>query len=109
MGWFSFGKTYVNREESIADKLRRGDMFGLFDDGMVCYFQDGYKVSYTKLWIVLRQLNNINGACNKSLDELCPTNFVGAYSYKYSRHKWQRPTAMTTSMPNSYNSFTNAA
>ena len=109
MGWFSFGKCYVNKEESIADKLKRGDLFGLFDDGMVCYFQDGYKVSYTKLWTVLRQLYNINGVCNQSLDVLCPNNFVGSYTYKYSRHKWQRPSVLPNTITTHYNSFTNAA
>ena len=109
MGWFSFGKTFVNKEENIADKLKRGDLFGLFDDGMVCYFEDGCKVSYTKLWIVLRQLYNINGVCSQSLDELCPDNFVGAYTYKYSRHRWQRRTSLPATIQTSYNSFTYAA
>ena len=109
MGWFSFSKNYVTKEESIAAKLKRGDLFGLFDDGMVCYFEDGYKVSYTKLWIVLRQLNNIDGVCYQSLDELCPTNFVGAFKYKYSKHKWQRPSLIVDPIQPSFNSFIHSA
>ncbi len=76
--------------DRIVEKLKNGELFGLFEDGQRCYFQDGQKVNYTDLWKALRIVHNITGGSTKTLDELCPETFVGSYTYKASRHTWKR-------------------
>ncbi len=65
-------------------------LFGLFDDGNKCYFQDGERVSYTKLWMAIREYYNLPIRHNRTLAEVCQDLFVGTHSYKYSQHKWER-------------------
>jgi len=77
-----------NRIESIIEKLNRGLLFGLFEDGNKCYFQDGVRESYTDLWIAVRRLYGLPARHNRTLAEICKETFVGNYSYKASKHKW---------------------
>jgi hypothetical protein len=82
--------------EHIVEKLKNGELFGLFEDGHRCYFQDGQKVNYTDLWKALRVVHNITGGNTKTLDELCPETFVGVHPYKPSRHNWKKKPAKPT-------------
>ncbi len=75
--------------EAIIEKLNKGMHFGLFDDGNKCYFQDGEHVSYTDLWKSLHMVHKLDHH-HKTLPEICPDTFVGAFKYKFSRHKWKK-------------------
>lgn len=77
--------------EAIVEKLRKGEKFGLFEDGEKCYFRDGARVSYQLLWKAIRTVNGIEeGMPCRSLAEECPDTFVGSHWYKHSRHDWKR-------------------
>jgi hypothetical protein len=76
--------------QSIIEKLKKGMLFGLFENGDKCYFQDGVRVSYTELWIAIRKYYNLPIRHNNTLTEVCKELFVGNHSYKFSQHKWAR-------------------
>ncbi len=82
-----------SRLNEIIGKLSSGMKFGLFEKGMKCYFQDGTHVSYNDLWKAVRLFNNMDSRSSQSLFQLCPDTYVGAHSYKYSKHNWKRSSA----------------
>ena len=65
-------------------------LFGLFENGDKCYFQDGERVSYTELWMAIREYYNLPVRHHNTLAEVCKELFVGNHRYKFSRHKWAR-------------------
>ena len=80
----------TNQLQSIIEKLKKGMLFGLFENGDKCYFQDGERVSYTELWVAIRKYYNLPLRHNRNLAQVCKDLFVGSYTYKYSQHKWVR-------------------
>ena len=74
--------------QKIIDKISKGRKFGLFEDGMKCYFQDGEQVSYNDLWKALRMKYQLDGKHHKTLPELCPELFIGAVPHKFSKLRW---------------------
>ena len=80
--------------QKIINKLSSGIKFGLFEGSqMSCYFRDGEKVSYNDLWKALRIIHNLGeGAHHKTIRELCPDLFEGAFTHKFSKHSWKKKT-----------------
>jgi hypothetical protein len=76
--------------EEIVNRLKLGMKFGLFENGMKCYFQDGKHISYNDLWKAIRLANQEEDIQKKSLAQICPDTYVGAHSYKYTQHKWKK-------------------
>ncbi len=74
----------------IITRLNQGMKFGLFENGMKCYFQDGTHISYNDLWRAIRLQGNLETAEKRSLSQLCPDTYVGTHPYKYSRHNWKK-------------------
>ncbi len=74
----------------IVSRLKQGMKFGLFENGMRCYFQDGTQISYNDLWRAIRICNGTDGVEKRSLSQICPDTFVGTHTYKYSRHNWKK-------------------
>jgi len=85
---------------SVVKKLGSGLKFGLFDERTKAYFEDGEHVSYNALWLPLREIHKLQHH-NKSLAELCPATFVGAFEHKFSDHKW----GTDQGKPSAYQSF----
>lgn len=78
------------RYNEIVSRLAKGMKFGLFENGMRCYFQDGTQISYNDLWKAIRIYNGTQGVEKRSLAQICPDTFVGAHPYKYTRHNWKK-------------------
>jgi hypothetical protein len=76
----------------IIDKLEDEMQFGIFENGMKCFFQDGTKVSYSDLWRAVRIVKNINATTsNSTLFQLFPETFVGSHPHKWFQHRWTKP------------------
>ncbi|MBX2904468.1 MAG: hypothetical protein KF744_00415 [Taibaiella sp.] len=80
----------------IVNRLRQGMKFGLFENGMRCYFQDGTHISYNDLWKAIRIHQGTEGVEKRSLSQLCPDTFVGTHAHKYSRHNWKKTSTETS-------------
>jgi hypothetical protein len=78
----------LTKYQHIIDKLSSGMRFGLFEDYSKCYFEDGEYVSYTNLWKALRIKNNLPDMHHKTIAQLCPKTFIGSYSHKFAKHRW---------------------
>lgn len=74
----------------VISKLNTGMKFGLFGSAQICYFQDGSKVKYSELWAAIKEIHNLKNAHNKTLSELYPGTYAGAYSYNYFWHSWKK-------------------
>lgn len=74
----------------IVNRLRQGMKFGLFENGMRCYFQDGTHISYNDLWKAIRIYQGTEGVEKRSLSQLYPDTFIGTHAHKYSRHNWKK-------------------
>ena len=72
----------------IANKLRSGQKFGMFDKGMKCYFDDGSQVSYNDLWKAIAVVYSPEEIAGKSLIQLFPTTFTGVHQHKHRAQKW---------------------
>jgi hypothetical protein len=79
----------MEQYHEIVERLNKGMKFGLFENGMKCYFQDGTQIKYNELWRAIKIQMNLESA-NKPLSQLCPDTYVGTYSYKYSKHDWKK-------------------
>lgn len=75
--------------DDIINRLKLGMKFGLFENGMKCYFQDGKHISYNDLWKAIRLTSNEEDIQKRSLAQICPDTYVGAHPYKYTRHNWK--------------------
>jgi hypothetical protein len=72
----------------IANKLRDGQKFGMFDKGMKCCFYDGSQVSYNDLWKAIAVVYSPEEIAGKSLVQLFPTTFTGVHQQKHRSQKW---------------------
>jgi len=72
----------------IANKLRKGQKFGMYDKGMKCYFDDGSLVSYNDLWKAIASLYSPEEINGKTLLQLFPQSFTGVHQHKYRSQKW---------------------
>ena len=72
----------------IANKLRSGQKFGMFDKGMKCCFDDGSQVSYNDLWKAIAIVYSPEEIVGKSLVQLFPTTFTGVHQQKHRSQKW---------------------
>lgn len=77
-------------ETDVLERLRNGQKFGLFGYHSECYFQDGKRTGYDKLWKAIRMLNGIEEGkpCKRLADE-CPSLYVGTFNYNYRQHNWR--------------------
>jgi hypothetical protein len=72
----------------IANKLRDGQKFGMFDKGMKCFFDDGSQVNYNDLWKAIALIHKPEEITGKSLTQLFPTTFTGVHQHKHRAQKW---------------------
>jgi hypothetical protein len=71
----------------IISKINQGQKFGLYDRGRSCYFDDGTRFGYNELWSALREMYQIEDGHKKTLFELCPLNYRGVITYKFTRFR----------------------
>lgn len=90
--------TEFQRSELIANKLRRGMKFGLYQSGRSCYMADGMKLNYDELWAIVRQIKELKPGHNATLAELYPDSFLGMFSYRF-RFKWLKMGASLFKLP----------
>ena len=72
----------------IANKLREGQKFGMFDKGMKCYFDDGTQVNYNDLWKAISMIHSPEEISGKSLTQLFPDTYRGVHQTKHRSQKW---------------------
>lgn len=73
----------------IANKLREGKQFGMYDKGMKCYFDDGSQVSYNDLWKAIALIYDPQEISGKSLTQLFPNSYRGSHQQRHSSQKWK--------------------
>ena len=79
----------MEKYNEIVERLNKGMKFGLFEDGMKCYFQDGTLIRYNDLWRAVKLHLNIEST-TRPLSQLYPDTYVGTHTYKYSKHGWKK-------------------
>ncbi|MBE2289575.1 MAG: hypothetical protein IAE95_08480 [Chitinophagaceae bacterium] len=80
---------HEEKYREIIERLDRGMKFGLFENGNKCYFQDGLQIAYTDLWQAIKLRFNSADVSKMPLSQICPDAYVGAHTYKFSRHNWR--------------------
>jgi hypothetical protein len=80
---------HSNEVHSTIDKLYKGTRFGFFEDTYKCYFSDGQLVSYQDLLRALRAIYKPKDL-KRSLKEICPKTFVGAFEHPFEDHIWKQ-------------------